>query len=767
MKLFDQQYDLFRLSFGLFFVFSFILFGGCEKQSVRMNYPSSEALSFYAQGMYRYSRDVLLEKGVQNSSEAYLLARDYQELHEPEKAVSVFGNLDVQELKTVRGLPHPLEHYSYYYIMALFDSSVIYTNALQIVSNCLNFIPATSVYREKSENVLFYYLWRYERYSAFTNLKSTNTIANLYQNGAWVMFGKTEHQQDLFYHSYDMPGLFYSRLLVKLDPATFYRAFAIRRVVQLALSFGKLAIAKQFVARYYALSKDVDYKTRNLARIDWVSGKHKTALNRLSTFVVKGRASRLTIRLYYHYLKSRGDHRRMLALLKRARKRYPNSFNESYLTMLQKTRHYTELYRWFCSRVSSYYFRTTLAYSAIRFMLYRRQTKTALKMMDLVLARGDSKAIRLMHALLLLDQGEHQKAYRDFLRIVLYAPFTYEWLVARKYEVKLRQRYRQHYEDSLKKALNFYSRAGLKRKIYYWKALKEIDLDTFVQQVGKTNYQETLKKWYEVVDRAFYWEHGKKNLLDKFRLETNLSVVGWTHEWAGLIKSEIKKLAKRKRVSQYRVLYFYRDVLERLDLQGWVLSRLNTAISSKWGDRRYHAILPSDLQKALYPVSALSEIRKSVSNEDESYSIIAAFREESHFRKRVFSPVGAVGYAQVMPYTARRLKKNLKRPELSMYDYSDNLLLGISLYHYLFSKYHGRADFALAAYNAGEGAVNRWRKQNLFDNELWTDGVEYRETRNYIKKIVLTTYYYRSFYNINIQTSQSDVIVSKKQNTVL
>lgn len=102
-------------------------------------------------------------------------------------------------------------------------------------------------------------------------------------------------------------------------------------------------------------------------------------------------------------------------------------------------------------------------------------------------------------------------------------------------------------------------------------------------------------------------------------------------------------------------------------------------------------------------------------------SIIAA---ESHFSPDVVSPKGAVGLMQLMPETARQLGADPAVPEQNV-DAGTNYLSSL-LRRY--SKRKTQLRDTIAAYNAGPGAVKRYK------------GVPpYRETRAYVKR-VLTFY---------------------------
>lgn len=91
---------------------------------------------------------------------------------------------------------------------------------------------------------------------------------------------------------------------------------------------------------------------------------------------------------------------------------------------------------------------------------------------------------------------------------------------------------------------------------------------------------------------------------------------------------------------------------------------------------------------------------------------------ESRFRPDAVSPAGAVGVMQLMPETARAL-------HVDPYDRQQNLQGGARYLSGLMRRYDGDLVLALAAYNAGPGAVDRF------------GGVPpYRETQNYVAAIL-------------------------------
>jgi hypothetical protein len=97
----------------------------------------------------------------------------------------------------------------------------------------------------------------------------------------------------------------------------------------------------------------------------------------------------------------------------------------------------------------------------------------------------------------------------------------------------------------------------------------------------------------------------------------------------------------------------------------------------------------------------------------------AVVRVESGYNPRAVSRKGAMGLMQLMPATAKRL--NVRNP----FDPEQNVRGGVREFSRLVRRFHGNLPLALAAYNAGENAVARYR------------GIPpYRETRNYVSRIM-------------------------------
>lgn len=105
----------------------------------------------------------------------------------------------------------------------------------------------------------------------------------------------------------------------------------------------------------------------------------------------------------------------------------------------------------------------------------------------------------------------------------------------------------------------------------------------------------------------------------------------------------------------------------------------------------------------------------------------AVMRVESNFNPHVVSSAGAMGLMQLMPRTARSM--GVADP----FDARQNVLGGARYLRILANRFKGDLILTVAAYNAGEGAVDKY------------DGIPpYKETQRYVRRVLKHYYAYRS-----------------------
>lgn len=136
---------------------------------------------------------------------------------------------------------------------------------------------------------------------------------------------------------------------------------------------------------------------------------------------------------------------------------------------------------------------------------------------------------------------------------------------------------------------------------------------------------------------------------------------------------------------------------------------------SNWGSTE-SAVLPS-YSKSKNSFDSI--IRQAAQTHGVSEGLIkAVMHTESGFNTNARSPVGAQGLMQLMPATARRFNVS------NSYDPQQNIFGGAKYLSWLMKRFNGNTSLALAAYNAGEGNVDKY------------GGIPpFRETQDYVKRV--------------------------------
>lgn len=161
--------------------------------------------------------------------------------------------------------------------------------------------------------------------------------------------------------------------------------------------------------------------------------------------------------------------------------------------------------------------------------------------------------------------------------------------------------------------------------------------------------------------------------------------------------------------------------------------------------RRKHpdALTPFAL-RLLFPPRHLEVVQKYAAEHGlEPALVLSVMKQESSFRINAESGQGALGLMQLLPSTAEGLEKGSGSQLLQV---EPNVRVGTKYLRYLLDYFCGNRAFVLAAYNAGMGRVNGWKKQGLLGTDLidFVESIPVKETRDYVSQIIRNHYWYSS-----------------------
>ncbi len=130
--------------------------------------------------------------------------------------------------------------------------------------------------------------------------------------------------------------------------------------------------------------------------------------------------------------------------------------------------------------------------------------------------------------------------------------------------------------------------------------------------------------------------------------------------------------------------------------------------------------------------------------------VYALIRAESGFAPAIKSSAGAIGLMQMMPATAKLTageKGEFNPQHLTVPEY--NIRLGTKHLHDLMKAHNGDVVYMAAAYNAGSGALDRWKKSfKGLKKDEFIESIPYQETRDYVKKVYASAAIYRQLYGL-------------------
>lgn len=163
--------------------------------------------------------------------------------------------------------------------------------------------------------------------------------------------------------------------------------------------------------------------------------------------------------------------------------------------------------------------------------------------------------------------------------------------------------------------------------------------------------------------------------------------------------------------------------------------------------------LPRRYWEVLYPRKEWSEISEYSGRRHLDPALVCGLiLQESAFNPLAVSGAGAMGLMQVLPGTGREAALADGATGFTparLLEPATNIRLGTWHFAALVARCGGRVELALAAYNAGETRLERWRGAfGTTDPTTFIEDVPYTETRLYVKRILSHAAMYRAIYGM-------------------
>lgn len=168
---------------------------------------------------------------------------------------------------------------------------------------------------------------------------------------------------------------------------------------------------------------------------------------------------------------------------------------------------------------------------------------------------------------------------------------------------------------------------------------------------------------------------------------------------------------------------------------------------------RYGAFPPAPdwLWRTVYPLEHENVIREAAKKNDVDPALVAAvIYVESGFDERARSPRGAVGLMQILPETAAQIARETGGSDFVAEDLENpsvNVRYGTYYLRRSLDQFEGNTLAAVAAYNAGGGAVREWKVEAEAEGHgLRAEDIPYPETRAYVDDVLRVREVYRDTY---------------------
>ncbi len=168
----------------------------------------------------------------------------------------------------------------------------------------------------------------------------------------------------------------------------------------------------------------------------------------------------------------------------------------------------------------------------------------------------------------------------------------------------------------------------------------------------------------------------------------------------------------------------------------------------------------ANIARLFYPVRYMNHIKQYASEYNvDPYLVMSIIKTESNFDETAVSKKNASGLMQIIEPTALWLAERMGLSDFTYDRITEpelNIQMGCYYISYLLTLYDGNEKNALAAYNAGDGTVDRWLANSDYSKDgITLSNVPYPETRKYITKVMNHRRIYRLLYRLRSATALS------------
>lgn len=188
-------------------------------------------------------------------------------------------------------------------------------------------------------------------------------------------------------------------------------------------------------------------------------------------------------------------------------------------------------------------------------------------------------------------------------------------------------------------------------------------------------------------------------------------------------------------------------------LQNGVMSKSIVTARNKMEDLSQKPDFGDSKWKLVYPVYFAENINQNAKiNSLDPAIVLSLMKEESYFNTFALSYSNARGLMQLLPGTAKDISrwKGLETySSVELFDPDVNIKLGTAYLSHTKNSLHDNMLFAVAAYNGGPGAVERWiNGASGGDLDEFVENIPYEQTRTYVKKVFKTYWNYKRIYGL-------------------